>query len=121
MKFIEIKDIQEAISKMENEIASRNPFVALHKSIQDIGDAKTEFTTALQEWHTAQEALTTAQQEYNAALAEEQALRGQINRAIGRKRRICEIRRKIIAGKEKSCRRNYAFNASRTAGIERPE
>ena len=29
MKFIEIKDIQEAISKMENEIASRNPFVAL--------------------------------------------------------------------------------------------
>lgn len=80
MKFIEIKDIQEAISKMENEIASRNPFVALHKSIQDIGDAKTEFTTALQEWHTAQEALTTAQQEYNAALAEEQALRGQINR-----------------------------------------
>lgn len=80
MKFIEIKDIQEAISKMENEIASRNPFVALHKSIKDIGNSKTEFSTALQEWRIAQESLITAQQEYNAALSAEQLLREQINR-----------------------------------------
>ena len=87
-------------------------FVALHKSIQDIGDAKTEFTTALQEWHTAQEALTTAQQEYNAALAERSrpsADKIKQRRAMAESERICEIRRKIIAGKEKSCRRNYAF------------
>lgn len=123
MKFIEIKDIQEAISKMENEIASRNPFVALHKSIQDIGDAKTEFTTALQEWHTAQEALTTAQQEYNAALAEEQALRGQINRGelSAESEEYAKSEERLSLAKKKSCRRNYAFNASRTAGIERPE
>lgn len=79
MKFIEIKDIQEAIAKMENEIASRNPFVALHKSLTDIGSAKTGFITALQEWQEAQSIITAAQQEYNEALAAEQALRAQID------------------------------------------
>ena len=68
----EIKDYQEAITKMEEEIASRNPFVALHKSIKDIGNAKTEFVAALQAWHDAQ-------QKYNEALAVEQALREQID------------------------------------------
>lgn len=75
----EIKDYQEAITKMEEEIASRNPFVALHKSIKDIGNAKTEFVAALQAWHDAQDGITTAQLEYNEALAVEQALREQID------------------------------------------
>lgn len=75
----EIKDYQEAITKMEEEIASRNPFVALHKSIKDIGNAKTEFVAALQAWHDAQDGITPAQREYNEALAVEQALREQID------------------------------------------
>lgn len=75
----EIKDYQEAITKMEDEIASRNPFVALHKSIKDIGNAKSEFIAALQAWREAQDGITTAQQEYNEALAVEQALREQID------------------------------------------
>lgn len=75
----EIKDYQEAITKMEEGIASRNPFVALHKSIKDIGNAKTEFVAALQAWHDAQDGITTAQREYNEALAVEQALREQID------------------------------------------
>lgn len=75
----EIKDYQEAITKMEDEIASRNPFVALHKSIKDIEAAKNEYIAALQEWRDAQEAITTAQQEYNDALTIEQGLREQIN------------------------------------------
>lgn len=75
----EIKDYQEAITKMEEEIASRNPFVALHKSIKDIGNAKTEFVAALQAWHDAQDGITTAQREYNEALAVEQSLREQID------------------------------------------
>lgn len=75
----EIKDYQEAITKMEDEIASRNPFVALHKSIKDIESAKNDYIAALQEWRDAQEAITTAQQEYNDALAIEQGLREQIN------------------------------------------
>ena len=75
----EIKDYQEAITKMEDEIASRNPFVALHKSIKDIEAAKNEYVAALQEWRDAQEAITMAQQEYNDALTIEQGLREQIN------------------------------------------
>ncbi len=75
----EIKDYQEAITQMEDEIASRNPFVALHKSIKDISTTKTEFVAALQAWHDAQDGITTAQQEYNDALAVEQALREQID------------------------------------------
>ena len=75
----EIKDYQEAITKMEDEIASRNPFVALHKSVKDIESAKNDYIAALQEWRDAQEAITTAQQEYNDALAIEQELREQIN------------------------------------------
>lgn len=75
----EIKDYQEAITKMEDEIASRNPFVALHKSIKDIEAAKNEYVAALQEWRDAQEAITTAQQEYNDVLAIEQGLQEQIN------------------------------------------
>ena len=80
MKFIEIKDIQEAISKMENEIASRNPFVALHKSIKTSATPKRSSLPHCKNGIRRKKALTTAQQEYNAALAEEQALRGQINR-----------------------------------------
>ena len=75
----EIKDYQEAITQMEDEIASRNPFVALHKSIKDISTTKTEFVAALQAWHDAQDGITTAQQEYNDALAVEQSLREQID------------------------------------------
>ena len=48
----EIKDYQEAIKNMEDEIANRNPFTALHKSIRDISAAKTE----LEERKAAQEA-----------------------------------------------------------------
>lgn len=64
----EIKDFQEAIAKMENEIASRNPFASFHKSLKDIGAAKTEFVNALKAWRDAQTGLTQKQEEYNDAL-----------------------------------------------------
>lgn len=75
----EIKDYQEAITKMEDEIASRNPFAAFQKSLKDITDAKTEFTTAMQEWKTAQDELKTAQDDYNAALEYEQEIRSRVD------------------------------------------
>lgn len=74
----EIKDFQEAISKMENEIASRNPFTALAKSLQDISKYKEEFVAALNEYSTAQKEVTATQQEYNAALEYEKQLKAQI-------------------------------------------
>ena len=67
MSVQEIKDYQEAIKNMEDEIANRNPFTALHKSIKDISAAKQELVEAYAEMQTAQEALNTAEQERNDA------------------------------------------------------
>lgn len=75
----EIKEYTEAISKMETEIASRNPFAAFHKSLKDIGDAKTEFTTAMAEWKEAQLGFNEAQTEYNEALALRNELQAQVD------------------------------------------
>ena len=62
-----IKDFTEAMKRMEDEIASRNPFEAMHKSLRDIGTAKTELVAALNEVAAAQQGLNEAQNEYNAA------------------------------------------------------
>jgi len=67
MSATEIKDYTEAIKRMEDEIADRNPFEAMHNSLRDIGAAKTELVNALNEVADAQRALTEAQNEYNAA------------------------------------------------------
>lgn len=69
MKADEIKAMQEAMTKIEEEIASRNPFTALHKSYSDISAAKTEFVAAMQEMEVAQDELTKAQSEYKSALS----------------------------------------------------
>ena len=66
----EIKDYQEAITNMENEIANRNPFTVLHKSIKDIEAAKTELVAALAAMKTSQEELNTAIKERNSILKE---------------------------------------------------
>ncbi|MCM1217649.1 MAG: hypothetical protein NC548_24420 [Lachnospiraceae bacterium] len=77
----QIKIFQEAIDKMEDEIASRNPFTAMHKSFSDISEAKTEFVNAMAEMKAAQEELTEAQQEYKAAFREENDIRASVNDA----------------------------------------
>ena len=81
MSVEQIKIFQEAIDKMETEIASRNPFTAMHKSFTDIGDAKTELVNALEELSQSQADLTRAQLEYNAAFSAENALRAEVNAA----------------------------------------
>lgn len=68
MSVTEIKDYQEAITNMENEIANRNPFTALQKALKDISTSKTEFVEAMGAWRTAQEEHTDAVREFNEAL-----------------------------------------------------
>lgn len=63
----EIKDYQEAIKNMEDEIANRNPFTALHKSIKDISAAKTELIEAYAAMQQAEDNLSAAIKERNAA------------------------------------------------------
>lgn len=75
----EIKDYQESIARLEDEIASRNPFAALHKSLKDLSAAKSKFTTAMQEWKDAQDNLKIAQDEYNAAKEYEASLNEKVN------------------------------------------
>ena len=61
---------------MEDEIANRNPFTALHKSIRDISAAKTELIEAYAAMQQAEERLNIAieerkdaQEAYNEILA----------------------------------------------------
>ena len=68
MDATEIRNYQEAITKMEDEIASRNPFSALRKSIDDMASAKTELTNALAEMASSQREVNQAQTEFNEAL-----------------------------------------------------
>lgn len=78
MSVEQIKTFQEAITAMENEIASRNPFTALHKSFKDISTAKDELVSALDEVSAAQATLNEAESEYYAALQAKNEILGQI-------------------------------------------
>lgn len=66
----EIKEYTDAIKQMEDEIASRNPFAAMHKSLKDISASKTELLNALNELKTAQEGLNEAEAAYRQARQE---------------------------------------------------
>nr|DAO59905.1 MAG TPA: hypothetical protein [Caudoviricetes sp.] len=74
MSVEQIKIFQEAIDKMEDEIASRNPFTAMHKSFTDISDAKTELVNALGELAKAQLDLTSAERDYRDAIEAKNAV-----------------------------------------------
>ena len=65
MTVTEIKDFQEAITAMENEIASRNPFTAMHKAFKDISTSKDELVSSLNELATSQNELNAATEEAN--------------------------------------------------------
>lgn len=67
----EIKEYTDAIKQMEDEIASRNPFAAMHKSIKDMSAAKTELLNALKELSTAQIELNAAEEAYKLAMQEQ--------------------------------------------------
>lgn len=79
MSVTEIKDYQEAITKMEEEIANRNPFAAMLKSLSDLKSAKAEYIDALSAWKTAQEELNAANAEFNEALAAKNEIISQID------------------------------------------
>ena len=67
----EIKEYTDAIKQMEDEIASRNPFAAMHKSIKDVSASKTELINALKELSIAQNELNAAEEAYKNAMKEQ--------------------------------------------------
>ena len=76
----EIKEYTDAIKQMEDEIASRNPFAAMHKSIKDMSAAKTELLNALKELSTAQTELNAAEEAYKLAMQEQREVIEAIDR-----------------------------------------
>ena len=74
MDVTEIRDMQEAIKSIEDEIANRNPFTGLIKAMKDIGDAKDMVVTSLNEYKDAQIELAAAQEQYNLAIQAQQEL-----------------------------------------------
>lgn len=74
MDVTEIRDMQEAIKSIEDEIANRNPFTGLIKAMKDIGDAKDMVVASLNEYKDAQIELTAAQEQYNLAIQAQQEL-----------------------------------------------
>lgn len=76
----EIKEYTDAIKQMEDEIDSRNPFAAMHKSIKDMSASKTELVNALKELSIAQNELNAAEEAYKNAMQEQR----DVNEAIER-------------------------------------
>ena len=110
MSATEIKDYTEAIKRMEDEIADRNPFEAMHKSLNDIGAAKTELVNALNEVADAQRVLTDAQTEYNAAQEYLNQLQAEVMNGdlaedseamVEAKKRMAEAENKLNQAKER--------------------
>lgn len=104
MSVEQIKIFQEAIDKMEDEIANRNPFTAMHKSFNDIGEAKEELSSALAEMTSSQEALTAAQREYNEAFRAENDIRAKYNDMTGEQQEqadaLVTAQRKVLQSEE---------------------
>lgn len=76
----EIKEYTDAIKQMEDEIASRNPFAAMHKSIKDMSASKTELVNALKELSTAQKELNAAEEAYKNAMQEQRDVMEAVDR-----------------------------------------
>lgn len=74
----ELREWGDAISKLEAEVSSRNPFTAMASGIEGLKAAKDEVAAATAEWTLAQRETTLAQEEYNAALQAEADIRAQI-------------------------------------------
>lgn len=96
MSVQDIKEYQEAIANMEDEIASRNPFAAMHKSITDIGNAKTELVDALASWKAAQDELEESQRMYNEAIQERNDILAQIESG-----KLAEDSEELVAANDK--------------------
>lgn len=80
MNITEIKDYQQAIANLENEISKRNPFAALYLSLRQIKSAGQEYKDAVADMIDAQNALTAADDEYRAALTAQREIIEQIDR-----------------------------------------
>lgn len=76
------KEFTDAIEKMQEEVASRNPFVLMHKSLKDLKKAQQDVTKATEEYRYAQIGVHGWLGLYNAALEQQRNFEADI--AAGR-------------------------------------
>ena len=76
------KEFTDAIEKMQEEVASRNPFVLMHKSLKDLKKAQQDVTKATEEYRDAQSGVHGWLGLYNAALEQQRNFEADI--AAGR-------------------------------------
>ena len=72
------KEFTDAITKMQDEIASRNPFTQMHKSLTDLKKAQQEVTKATEEYRDAQSGVHGWLGLYNSALEYQRTLEQEI-------------------------------------------
>lgn len=72
------KEFTDAITKMQDEIASRNPFTQMHKSLTDLKKAQQEVTKATEEYSEAQSGVHGWLGLYNSALEYQRTLEQEI-------------------------------------------
>jgi len=106
----EIKDLQQAIVQMEDEISNRNPFAGMHLALQRITSAKDDYKTALEEMVASQILLTEAQQEYNLAIQEEQELKALVDSGSE-----AVTEEQIAKNKERIAKAQVALNGAETS------
>lgn len=111
----QIKTFQDAITAMENEIANRNPFTAMHKSFNDIKASRTELTDALAALVPAQTELTSAQNEYNAALREQTDLRERLDAMSEDDANRADVESQLAAATERVENATSRLTKARTA------
>lgn len=112
-----LKDLSEAIEKIDNEISSRNPFDTLSKSLEELALATIEakrwqeaYNKALQEGNA--EDISLAKEQLDAAKARKRA--SQSTATIALQQSVSEAREYVEAG-------NQVLGIMETLGIETPE
>ncbi|MCM1168894.1 MAG: hypothetical protein NC324_03050 [Bacteroides sp.] len=103
----EIKELQQAITTMQSELDSRNPFAGLINSIKGISDAKEQAVAAIEEIKAANDELALAKEEQRIAQEEVDAYDTSdgdaetINAKIEAEMRLAEANRAVATATEK--------------------
>lgn len=71
----EIKDLEDALKSLDEELASRNPLLAIVTGAKEIGDAKEEYAASAEAFKQSLVEMQTAQQTYNDEVGIAQAAR----------------------------------------------
>lgn len=117
----EIKEIEEAMDKLEKEIGSRNPFLAFRNSIADLASSKSEFQAACQAQADAIREVEAARQEQADAEAELADLDAQAETddTVKNSEKYAEAEARVAAAKQKTTEAEKANEQATTQVLDK--